>query len=180
MKLALLSITGSAFLLSNPASALEVESSVGIYYFSSSPEKIAAVQVERAEGGQVFHAERDPREVARDLAKQELAKGNLCLRQAERDLKAAVRSKLVSRMCREIFRQDVDYARAAKQADSGKLRADILHCEAAVDARETPGAVSLALTLRARIQMAQKLPTKLARAGFSAESSSQAPDGRAC
>lgn len=167
MKLALLSISGFAVLFSAPAFAVEVEAAVGVYYFSSNQEKVSAAQMERAEGSQAFRAEKDPRSVARDLAREELSNGNVCLRQAESDLRAALRSKLISKMCLEIFRDEMATAQTVGRRSNKK--AESLRCEASLEVRETPGAMRTVLSLRSRVMMRERLPAKLARAGFSEE-----------
>jgi|GEM_PF-4683489 len=167
MNLALLSISGFACLFCTAAFGIDVDASVGVYYFSSNHERNSAAQLEKAEGNVSFRVERDPRAVARDLAADELAKGNVCLRQAERDLKAALRSRLIRKMCIEIFRDDMTTAQANARRKNKK--AETLRCEASVEARETPSTMQTVLSLRSRVMMRERLPAKLARAGFGEE-----------
>jgi len=152
---------------SSPASAFDVESSVGIYYFTSNQEMISGAQTENAEENQVFSSPREPRQVATDFARDELMRGNVCLSQAEHDLRVALRSKLISRMCREIFQDEISGAMAS--ARKNKQKEPSLQCEASFEARETPGFMSVAVVFRSSLMIAQKLPEKLTRAGFAEE-----------
>ncbi len=161
----LLSILALQLAFSPIASALEVQTSTGVYYFTSSQDKISAAQSESAEENQVFFSRKAPRALALEFAREELAKGNVCLSQAAQDLRLAQRSKLVSRMCRDIFRDDISKAQAI--ARRRKWTADSIRCEASVEALETPGNMKVVLAFRSSIVMRERLPAKLARAGFS-------------
>lgn len=166
MRLSLLSITIFTFLFLPclRAQAVEVNGSVGIYYFTSNQEKVKAADVEIAEDGQAFPAPRDPRMVAQDFAQEEIQKGNVCLIQADRDLRRALRTHKITRMCREIFKDDISAALAS--ARKGKWRADSLSCEASFEARETSAGMNVVLAFRSRLNWTELVPEKLARAGI--------------
>ena len=168
--------------LARPAAATEGSASVGVYYFSGDEKKLSEAQVERAEDNQAFPAPLEPRRLARDFAGAELANGNVCLGQAERDLKAALKNKKITKMCQAIYRGEV--ADAARRARGIKKRLLRLECEAGVEARETPGAMSVVLAFRAVARVGDRVPEKLARAGIRNEPDSwtfsafEAPIGR--
>jgi hypothetical protein len=153
--------------LATPAHALDLRSSVELYYFTTNQEKTSAVQTERAEENQVFHAPSDPREVARELAQAELLKGNVCLAQADRDLRLAHRNKQLSRMCKEIFSDEI--AGAEVSARRKRWSPQSVECEAGLEVRETPVAMELVLAFRSRVLMGKHVPEKLAGAGFADE-----------
>lgn len=153
-----------------PATSAEVNSSVGVYYFSSDEQKMAAAQVERAEAGQEFPAPRDPRDVARDFARAELTNGNVCLTQAEHDLKDAMRAKTIAKMCRAIYKGEL--AEVSARAREEKQRVLSVSCEASAEARETPGSIRVVLSFRASAKIGERVPEKLARAGLKNEPAS--------
>ena len=72
------------------ASAIETQVSTGLLYFPADAEKLVRAETESAEDNLAFRAPRDPREVARELASDELRSGNVCLRQAKRDLRGVI------------------------------------------------------------------------------------------
>lgn len=150
-----------------PSLAADVDASVATLYFTADEAKVAAAQVERAEDNLTFPAPRDPRQLAREFARAELANGNVCLGQAERDLKAALRSKKISKMCETIYKADL--AEAGARARRAKKRVAALECEAAVEARETSAAIGVVLSFRGAARIADRVPEKLARAGVKNE-----------
>lgn len=146
-----------------PARAAEVDARVSTLYFTADESKISAAQVERAEDNLSFPAPRDPRQVAREFARAELANGNVCLGQAERDLKAALRSKKIAKMCEAIY--GAELAEAGARARAAKKKVNALECDAAFEARETSASMSVVLSFRGAARIADRVPVKLARAG---------------
>lgn len=147
-----------------PARALDIEASAGVFYFASDQERIRRAETESAEDGLKFRSPREPRSVARGLAAEELRSGNVCLRQAERDLRDALQRKQLLHLCRQLFRDDL--ARAVKDASREGLSPEYLRCEAGYEAREAGPALRAALSFRARLVMREPTPARLRKAGF--------------
>lgn len=148
------------------AKSIEVDASTAIFFFSGDHEKVEKASTETA-GDLVFRVEREPRAIARDLAREELQKGNVCLTQVASDLKTALKRNQIPRLCRSIFQDDVEDA--AREMRRVYLEADYLRCEAQVDAREEGGSLRLLLTFRGQLVSRGAAPVKLRRAGFAPE-----------
>ncbi len=140
---------------------------MGLYYFTSDGEKIANAHIEKGEGALRFATDRDPRAVAQDFAFEELQRGNVCLSQAEADLKEAIRSKQILKLCHKLYKEDI--ADAEKRAKEQKLKAEYMRCAANVEARESKNSLRIVLSFRAQVVMQERLPSSLKRAGFREE-----------
>lgn len=145
------------------AYAIEMDASSEIYYFTSNSGKSSGVSMELAEDGQNFPAAKDPRQVALELARIELGKGNVCVAQMDQDLQAAVKENKVDQICRSIFKNEL--AEASERARVMRKRVVRFECEAGVEIRETSESMSLALVIRAFAKVSDRTTRKLARAG---------------
>jgi hypothetical protein len=146
-------------ILATSADALDFEPSVATFYFSNSSAKVLRAETESAEDGLKFRAARDPRTVARDLASEELQHGNVCLNQAQRDLREALKKNQVLDLCKKIYRSDLDAA--VKKASSQKLRPDYFRCAANMEAHEVGGSITMVLSFRGQLVMHDNVPVKL-------------------
>lgn len=162
----LLIILGS---LVSPSAALAIETRVttGILYFPSEAEKVMRAQTETAEDGLKFEAPRSPREVAADIAQEELRGGNVCLRQLRQDLRVSARRSRVTELCGKVFGDAV--TNALRDADRAKLHPDHVECRAEAEAREEGGRIRLTLVFRGDVVMRERAPAKLRNVGIGDE-----------
>ena len=78
-----------------------------ISYFSNDSRRIASVETESAEDDTHFRYERDKNLIARELAREELRKGNVCLQQIALDLEDEIGKSGVRGLCQHIFRDEI-------------------------------------------------------------------------
>lgn len=149
------------------AQALETQVSVGVLYFPGDPQKIERAETESAEDGLVFHAPRDPRDVAQEYADEEIRGGNVCLRQLRRDLKASLREWRVRSLCEKLYQDQLE--QALRDAGKERLHPDHVECSANAEVREEDGTLKVELAFRAQLVMRDRAPPKLRRAGIGGE-----------
>jgi hypothetical protein len=142
----------------------------GVYYFTTDAAKAAAAETETSAGGLRFHADRNPRAAAKDRAVDEIRRGNVCLRQAQSDLRAALDGHRLDTLCDEIFADELPSA--LKTAAGEKLRPDSFRCAADAEAHEDGGSVRMVLSFRGWVVTHEPVPAKLRRAGFPEDASS--------
>jgi hypothetical protein len=149
---------------SNSAPMVETEVATGVFYYSETPAKNAHAGMEFAEDGLTFETQRDPRDVARDNADDEIRQGNVCLRQAKSDLHTAAKKFRVRSLCREIYSEEL--SAAVEKAALSKLHPDVFRCYAEAEAHEKEGFVTVTLSFRGQLATHSPVPKKFQRAGF--------------
>jgi hypothetical protein len=147
-----------------PAHALEMQVSTGIYYYPSAPEKLDRAQTESAEEGLEFHTPREPRDMAKEFAGDELRNGNVCLRQLRSGLKESVKKWRVRDLCNTIFQDSI--SSALRDAAHDKLHPDHVECRAEAEAREEGDSIKIWLAFRAQLVMSERVPPKLRNVGI--------------
>jgi hypothetical protein len=147
-----------------PVETVPTEVATGVFYFSEDPSKKQAAESERGEDGLLFQSDRDPRDVARDAADEEIRRGNVCLRQVRNDLHVAAKKFRVRGLCREIYSEEL--AAEVEKASRTKMHPDVFRCYAEAEAHEKEGFVTVSLVFRGQLATHTPVPRKFQRAGF--------------
>jgi len=115
-----------------------------IYYYTDNDEKIAKQEMEISENDQ-FRYSRDPAAIAKDLAADELAQGNVCLMQAEEDMQKILKKEKedIQDLCQLFFRYEVD-----KKERSAVLKRGLPVCAVNIEAHESNNMLELYLVFR--------------------------------
>lgn len=125
-------------LSTSTAYAEDFKTSAGLYFYTADVNKRAQFTAELAEGAQKFHYQRSNKEVAGELAREELRQGNVCLKQVEQDLRKALKEKEVSKLCKILFKQELN---------SKDDKAPLFTCMANAEVHEQNGQMEMFLAL---------------------------------